>query len=203
MAAKARKTRPASRTFRCGPAQIRHEERKETIGHTFTGEKTKGIASIYRVTLPVGEHIDVAYIVWSTGERDVRAEAVESSSRALRRLEHGLRLGIESVTAMVSVMELRQARIKDPRDPKQWSNCFKASLSELREGAGFDVARMLRRSGVIKLGEKHEVLKEYGVRRQFLCATFERDAQWPPIVAYVLTRVLPLLESSISTRTEG
>src|SRR5207248_2515300 len=115
-----------------------------------------------------------------------------SSSRLLRRLEHGLRLSVERDSPGQDVIELKQARLRDG-DPKRWSNCFKASMRELRNGSGVDIGRTLRRAGVSDVGTKQDVLGDTGRHRNFLCATFDARAQWPPIVAYVLTRVLPLM----------
>jgi hypothetical protein len=177
--------------FNCGTLRINFCEQKTLCGHTFSGEETTAAASIYRVNIAEDEHLDIAYTVWSTGEKDVRALTVESADRALRRLEHGLRLGVDRHKGSLSVVELRQARIRDG-DPN-WSNCFKASISELCEGAGMDVVRMLRRAGAVDIGTKMDVLEDYGRHRDFMCATFRSNAQLPPVVAYVLTRVLPLM----------
>jgi hypothetical protein len=187
-----RKLKTRITSFDCGPVQLDYVGRTTIRGHTFTGEKTSGTAVIYRATIAEEEYLDIAYAVWSTGERDVRALEVESSRRALRRLEHGLRLGVERHSSELSVVELRQARIRYD-DLRQWSNLFKASRRELRDGAGVDVGRILRRAGTIDVGTKQDVLGEFGRHREFLCATFQRNAQWPPVVAYVLTRVLPLM----------
>jgi hypothetical protein len=190
---KHRKSKADVRSFRCGGVRIKfHEEFPVVVGHTCSGEKTKGHSWVYRVTLTDSEYIDIAYMAWRTGEKDVRADAVESPSRALRRLEHGLRLGICEYSTKYDVVELRQARILSD-SPKRWSNCFKASLSELRTGAGVDVIRTLQRAGGIDVDSKQELLGDYGAHRGFLCAVFKRDAQWLPVVAYVLTRVLPLI----------
>ena len=181
--------------FRCGSVWIDyHKEISGVDGRSCSGENTKGTARIFRVTIAEGEYIDLAYMVWDTGDRDVRAETVRLSNPALRRLEHGLRLGIDTIpNSNLSVMELRQARIKNRLDPKKWSTCVKATLDDLGEGAGINVERTLRRTpGFVNIGSKQDVLGESGIRREFLCATFQRDAPWPPIVAYVLTRVLPL-----------
>ena len=191
--ARSRSSRKSTRgSFVCGSVSLDLMEHTTIRGHTFSGEKTSAKAAIFRVAIPDNEHIVVAYAVWSTGERDVRAMEVESSSRALRRLEHGLRMGVDQVSATVSVFELRQARIRYD-DPKQWSNCFKATQGELRAGAGVDVFRILRQAGALAAGTKYDVLGECGRHRAFLCATCERNAVWPPVVGYVLTRILPLL----------
>jgi len=184
--------RKPGETFLCRPLMIERHRDEKVRGETCGGEKSSSVLSIYRVTLPNEDYVDVAYAVWANGERDVHAYRVESSIRALRRLDHGLRLSIDGYSSRMSVVELRQARLVEDT-PKQWSRCFKASIKELREGAGLNCVKVLRRAGAEAIGTRQEVLEDKGKRRDFLCATFKSEAQWPPILAYVVSRVLPLM----------
>ena len=91
--------------------------------------------------------------------------------------------------------ELRQARLEPARGP-EWSNLFKASLEELDEGAGLDVRGFLAACCGGVVGERADVLGESGPRRRFICATFPDDSKDGPLMAYLLTRVLPLTRAA-------
>ncbi len=184
--------RKRDETFMCRPLIIERHGVEKVRGQTCSGEKSFADLSIYRVTLPNEDYLDVAYAIWKNGERDIHTYRVESSIRALRRLDHGLRLSIDRYSSRISAVELRQARLVE-NTPKQWSRCFKASLKELREGAGLNCVKVLRRAGAEAIGTKQDVFEDNGKRRDFLCATFKSEAQWPPILAYVVSRILPLM----------
>jgi hypothetical protein len=87
---------------------------------------------------------------------------------------------------------LRQARVKVDTYNK-WSNLFKADRSELDEGAGLDTADIFRRAGAIHFGTKKKLLGATDRSRFFLCAIFEKENELFPVVAFVVTRVLPLI----------
>lgn len=178
-------------------AHIDFLEEKRVRGNSFKARNISGKASVFRVHIRKKHYIDLAYTRWETGERDVHVLDVESSNRALKnRLTHGLRLGIKLLSKRVCVVELRQAQIKDG-DPNAWSSAYKASLSQLSEGAGLDIVEALKIAGAELVGTKEEVLGESGRNRNFICATFPEKAIWPPVVAYVATRILPLLRGVV------
>jgi len=180
-------------SFRCGPVVIKFREvRRNVLGHTCSGTKAVGYKFVFRVSFDRKEFVDIALGIWASEEMDVATEHVESAKPALNRLEHGLRMGVEPFTDDFWSVELRQARISDIKAAKPWSKCFKASMPELNAGAGMDVTRALRRIGAIHIGSKAAVRGDSGRRRDFICAVFNESDLWPPVVAYVLTRVLPL-----------
>ena len=76
--------------------------------------------------------------------------------------------------------------------PRTWSSVFKASLDELRLGAGLDIKAALESFGARAVGTKAEVFAATGTHQNYLCATFPPGAHLVPIAAYVLTRIAPL-----------
>lgn len=67
-----------------------------------------------------------------------------------------------------------------------------ASQKELDEGAGLNVRTALVQAGARQIGTKVQLLHEAGTRRNYLCAIFPVEERLVPVVAFLLTRVLPL-----------
>jgi hypothetical protein len=84
--------------------------------------------------------------------------------------------------------ELRQARAKG----ESWANLYKASLAELDSSAGVSVAKMLRVAGAHDVGSREALLGDSDRRRAFLCTTFDDLVQEVPVMAFLLTRTIPL-----------
>jgi hypothetical protein len=75
----------------------------------------------------------------------------------------------------------------------QWSNLYKASLDDLSAGAAVDARAELLGAGAQAVGSRGELLGEQGVRCTDLCVTFRSDDPLVPVVAYTITRVLPIV----------
>lgn len=180
--------------YSCGRLVIKETDRLEFIAHGETARRqhTSGKYKIFEV-LGEGLFIEVAHAVWDNGDMDVRAVRVEGGTRALRRLEHSsLRLGIRELEDDYSCVELRQARVK-ANDPSQWSSVRQATKEQLDEGSGLDVFHILRDAGARDIGIKEQILLASDKTKNRLCAIFEADNRILPVVAFVITRVLPLL----------
>jgi hypothetical protein len=115
---------------------------------------------------------------------------VTSPVALLQRLSGSLRLSILRA-GTVAYCELRQAQRKGDR----WANLFKATHGELDEGAGISVARELRAGGAIDVGTREQLIGDDGPRRSYLCATFDPEDRHTPVLAFLLTRAMPLIRS--------
>lgn len=145
-------------------------------------------ASVRDAIHPDGHELELAYLHAPNGERWVQCRKVDSPVRLLDSVEDRLRLTIQD-DGPREWCELRQARATGER----WSSLFRPTFAELDEAAGADVARELRARGALQVGTREAVLGDQGRRRSFPCVVFERGNEDVPLLAFVLTRVLPLL----------
>ena len=191
-------------TFICGELTIRPTEKIKRIfeGQTSNKITCSGEQKIFEV-YGMDLRLDLSYTNWDNGERDIQTAYEVKGPAALRRLDVGrLRLPIQPVDDNRSsgkmYVFLRQARVKVDTYNK-WSNLFKASLRELDEGAGLDAAEIFKQAGAIHLGTKEKLLGATGRSRFFLCAIFEKENELFPVVAFVVTRILPLINEYPAT----
>jgi hypothetical protein len=166
----------------------------ETIsrkGQTCNKATSRGNGKLFNVR---GEKIALQIVEtkWETGDHDISMMKVDRGPIALKRLEHGLRIGIHKKQDGLLYMELRQARV-DLSSENHWSQDYKADKQELVEGAGVDVFECLYKAGATKIGTKQNILGTEDNTKNILCALFTQESVYFPIVLYVLTRVLPLL----------
>jgi hypothetical protein len=173
---------------------VKHVPKGQTVGRVLCS----GAQKIFRVRGD-GVELDLAYTTWDNGERDIRTAYRVKGPAALRRLEGGrLRLGIRPVNhnqidAKNKLwVQLSQARVRKETLNK-WSTLHKASWEELDDGAGLDSFETLEQVGALHLGTKEEVLASTDNKRFYLCAIFDEENELFPVVAFVVTRVLPLI----------
>jgi len=157
-------------------------------GQTCSGEKTTANGFVYKITLGTESYLEVAVMTWMNGEQDVRVIKAVNVPESLERLKHGLRIGIHK-SGRLRWIELAQARMKSAN----WSTAYRASKSELDQGANLKVVRLLKKAGAVEIGTKEKVLGNSGRKRFYLCSTFKNNSNSVPIVAYVLTRILPIM----------
>ena len=168
-------------------------------GTTVSARLSRGKASLWEATGPPGVALTIADVKWSNGERDVRAIKIEcplpqdlAGPRPLTRLERGGRLSVLQIRGQEYV-ELQVSRI-NPDSPEFWSSTHKATDEDFRHLAGDDWKRDLLAVGASKVGPRESVIGDDGRRRKFLCAVLEDRNSALPVVAYSLTRILPLLD---------
>ena len=188
------------KTFRIRPGvKITNTSQIEmTSGRTTSGEEESGENRIFEFLDDSGHYVKIAYTVWDNEERDIRPIEAEGS-RPLERLNAGrLRLALYSIRngSYRSVDNLfcvlRQARVKEESE-NQWSNLFNATPIELDEGAGLEVQKVLEKAGAIDIGTRKKILNERGRTRNQWCIVFEQKNELLPVVAFALTRILPLI----------
>lgn len=129
-------------------------------------------------------------VALENGERSITVGQNFTGEDRMKRLIHGLRLGIHSTSNGTSHARLWQARVKADGS---WSNRCGATLDELSEGARIDVPAKLRELGASQLGTKADLLADTSKNRNHLYVSFPSDNQQVALAAYCLTTVLPLL----------
>lgn len=150
----------------------------------------------FRVTLPDGGELVVDVVRAPDGTGWVHTSSTSGVGPVLERLEHGLRMGINRDPSVGLWAELRQARLEPERGP-HWSNMFKATLEELDEGAGLDVAALIAETCGGEVGERSTILGDSGPRRRYVCATFPDGSARGPLAAYLATRTRPLRAADV------
>jgi hypothetical protein len=174
-----------------GTLTIRQKADASFEGYTVGREKSLGKMITFHVT---DQNIDInlGYVIFINGERDIRALEVQKQFNTFGRLIHGLRLAIQPVPddRRSLYAELRQAL---PKDPFAKHETLHPTVSEfdLDQGAGLSVFNELRKVGA-EVGSKQELLRETGKRSPYLCVRFTMNNLWAPIVAYTATRILPI-----------
>lgn len=133
----------------------------------------------------------IGEVHWSNGDWEVRVLEAERAPDSLRRLEHGLRMGFQRRPRQRAVAEIRVARCKDPH----WSNMFKTSRSEMKSIIGKDIETFLGQFGAVEVATREAALGDTSNRRGDLCVLFEDDNSLVPVVAYFVTRILPISQN--------
>ena len=212
-------TLPALSHFRLGGfvIQATGEESVVDEGATLSKEASSGRGAIFEIKFNDSVLVQAAHFHWNNGEEDVRTVWVVEGAQALNRLEGGLRLGIKRVSDSMPAaeraqethhlrtgqdclrsdlrwLELRQARI-NRQQPNKWSNLYRATLDDLREGAGFDIMEPLERAGGLAVDTKEMLLHAADRTRFALCAIYHVNSSWFPLVAYTVTRIAPLMNN--------
>ena len=157
-------------------------------GQTATREWSEGYA--YEFRLVAGRTVDltIGEVHWDNGDRDVRVVSVEKAPDSLRRLERGLRLGIQKVSSKRAFAEIRVAHVKDA----DWSNMYQTTEDEMSGIVGERLHKFLGRFGRVAVGTRGDVLGDASRRRNDLGVVFDDDASLVPAVTYFATRVLPI-----------
>ena len=140
--------------------------------------------------------MSIADTRWQNGERDIGA-LNPSGPPQIDNLKMRLHLQVQKFGGNRNklTIDLRQARVRLDTD-NLWSNLYKADESEHARGAGIDVAGLLNDYGA-DVGRCAALLGDSSPTGNRLCAVFPGSAEQIPIVAFVATRVLPLLKYGV------
>jgi len=129
----------------------------------------------------------------TNGERQITVGANYTGVDKWDRLKHGLRIGVYK-HGDACYLQLGPAV---PNDDGTWSTRQRsATQAVLDDAAGLDVFQTLRDLGAISIGTKAEVYGETNKFRNALCALYPEDKPEVGLGAYVLTTVLPLMDSA-------
>lgn len=158
-------------------------------GETLCGFTTTGEQTLYEVTGPRELHLWVAYVQWACGEREIRRTRRYETAWWQDQLFGRQRLAVETWGADFDQVELCQAQLDGGRALR----LAEVSEYELDAFAGTCLRCALKLAGATAMGTRQEVLGVGDERRRVLCVTFPRPVQRVPIAAFVLTRIMPLI----------
>ena len=159
------------------------------VGTSFSGESLTGQAAPARVTTADGALLEVGHVDWSSGERDVRTFSRMTGPTVYDRLTKGCRLGVSRTDDGLWMCELGIVSYHRDKQP----TVIQAKPEDLEQVLGGDVGDQLRQAGARSYGRREDILGDMSKRRNYLAVTFPDVAAPVPFVAYVLTRVLPLM----------
>ncbi|MEA3502163.1 MAG: hypothetical protein U9R47_05260, partial [Actinomycetota bacterium] len=180
-----------SQRLEIGKATLVYDGSDEIAGRTCSGRESVGVARRWNLVGIPGALVTIADLTWSSGERDVRCVDASGPVQLLRLLE-GLRLCVRR-SGDKSYVELKIARIDLSRD-NLWSSLYKTSVEDLAAGSGVaDPVQALLDTGAETVGKRSAVIGDQGPSRGTLALSFSGDTSDAPAAAYVLTRLLPLL----------
>jgi len=177
--------------FTLGPLII--QKGPEENFESYTSSKVKSVGKLTPFHIgSEGVSLLIGYAKFINGERDIRTTNIYKELDTFERLKHGLRLTIQPTPSDSRMLyaELRQAFPKDNFSSHQTLHPT-ISETDLDEGAGLSVFNELRKAGA-EIGTKQALLGDVGRRAQYLCIRFPKDNIWAPIVAYAVTRILPI-----------
>jgi hypothetical protein len=158
-------------------------------GEAVSGGLQAGVAAAAEIRTPDGGILEVALTGWENGDRDVRCFKRLAGPIMYDRLVHGARLGVASKRPGQWDTELGILRFHDDRQPTM----VRAAWDDLDKVLNADARQLLLDHGATGAGTKEAVIGDTGKRRGYLMMVSPADDPTPPLVAYTLTRVLPLL----------
>jgi hypothetical protein len=129
----------------------------------------------------------------TNGERQITAGANYTGEGKWNRLVNRMRIGVYK-HGDACYLQLGPAV---PKPDGSWSNRSRsATQAILDEAAGLDVFQALRDLGAIAIGTKAKLVGATSKFRNALCVLYPEDKPEVGLAAYVLTTVLPLMESA-------
>jgi hypothetical protein len=160
-------------------------------GQTSRKTTSSGTQHTYVISGLPGLALNVAYVSWTNGDREVRGLPGSTPSRLFSRLARGNRVSILRFGDH-EWMELRVSHITSRQPTVVWSSPRKANEIELNEACGFDVRTALVRIGALELGTRESLIGTMHRRRTDLCVLFPRNSILIPLAAFAAVRVLPI-----------
>jgi hypothetical protein len=149
---------------------------------------------------PGGLLAEIAYQRWDEGGKVVMLSRGDSAP-SYDRLMHGERLGIKVLDDGTEFVEADLLRW-DPA--KRWGGSTMATPDELDATLGSSAEALLVEAGGLAFGKRAEVFGDTSKRRNRLCVTFPAGEAVGPLAVYVLTRILPILDTEVpSSATAG
>lgn len=183
---------------RSGFAITRSGESEVLVSETPGGRADVGALAVGFAVVHPDVELELRLLAATNGERWVEARNIRSFLTYVPRLEGRLRLTIDPHGAF-SLCALRLAVPKG----ESWANLYDATLAQLCDASGVPVARELKSVGAIDVGSRHALLEDTGRTRRRLIATFAHPNEEVPVLAFVLTRLAPLVRASLPKTTAG
>lgn len=158
-------------------------------GEAVNGGRQSGLVVPCEIHTPDGGILEVGLTSWEHGDRDVRCFKRLAGPIMYDRLVHGARLGVAGKRDGEWDTELGILRFHDDRHP----TVVKAAWEDLDTVLAGSAQQFLLDRGASRVGTKETVIGDTGKRRGYLMMVSPAHDSVPPILAYTLTRVLPLL----------
>ena len=158
-------------------------------GEAFTGGHQSGAAVPCELRTPDGGILELGLTTWEHGDRDVRCFSRLGGPLAYDRLVKGVRLGVATKRPGEWDCELGVLSHHTDRPP----TVVKATWADLDFALGASARDRLLVSGATAAGTKEDTIGDTGRRRNYLVMVCPEGQIEPPLTAYVLTRVLPLM----------
>ena len=184
------------------PAIVQLGDIETLIGtdfHTVQGTTISDVSSVgqsYQSTMKGSDFkILIQDTTWENGERDIQASTVEGTNPVLLDLARRLRIGIYPSPKhdFLSTLDLRFAL----RKGMARATAKKMNPREYEELTGLRFLEILNSIPNSACGTREELMKDDSRRRSDFATAFPREDRVIPVIAFLLTRVLPLVcESS-------
>jgi len=184
----------------CGPFRI--APRGETIlvenEHSPAAQRNaKSEVEIFDIHGPEGLFLSLGFHTLHTKEwigfDDTLVRSREAKgSKAFQHLGSGRkRMMVERLDSERYCCTLRIAFF-EPDDPDQWLKWKTPTMAELNRASKLDVRKELLDIGANRVGTKSKLYHERGRTRNHISVEFSRERIIVPIMAFVITRVLPI-----------
>jgi len=141
------------------------------------------------ITAKDGLALEVAYMKFSSGERDIRVLDVTDSPNPYIRLGHGGRLGAQPFGARKFFCELRVMKLKD----EKWGSPVRVDIETIDEILGYSVNGLFKELEGSPVSTREKMTGDASRRRNELAVSFDKENFQVPIVAYAITRPLAML----------
>lgn len=180
-----------------GGFSIRATDREEDVaGITLAGLPTIGRQALFEVAGPEGIQLDLAYVLWRGGEREIRRDPRLRKPLQGEHLLGRPRLAVEQVGEGFLGMDLGLTAIDETGEDR----VEVVSEYELDMAARTCIRCALQAAGATAMGTRQELLGVCDDRRHMLCTTFPEEARRVPAVAFTLTRIAPFLGREMRER---
>jgi len=141
------------------------------------------------ITAKDGLALEVAYMKFSSGERDIRVLDVTDSPNPYIRLGHGGRLGAHPFGSRMFFCELRVMKLKD----EKWGNPVGVDVETIDTLLGYSIDGLFKELGGSGVSTRERITGDTSRRRNELAVSFDKDNMQIPLVAYAVTRPLAML----------
>lgn len=168
---------------------------KEAVeGQTAAKRDSTGTAVVTSVVAD-GVSVDLAYIEWDNGDREVRGLRVDREDPILQRITRAFRAGVEPARPGVLVMRMRIPRLKQ----EGWTTPHATTVDEITDVTGLDPRRVLPEVGALAVGPRSQILGDQGRTRNELAVLAPMsDAAAVLTTAHTLAVVIPSIVLSRS-----
>ena len=176
-------------------------EHLQVAGETSGGNFCTGICNLYTVEDGTGEwRVDVAHTFWENGEEEVVAKNVFPEK--LNIIKNRLRMVVSKCQLPqfldTKFVTLRKAFLKN-EGTSEWTNLRNTSMGELSEIVGGNALNYFKKLGALTVDYKIDVFNQTGTSANQLLVIFPKDNIQVPIHAFVITRIISILNPSFES----